>query len=180
VKSLKWLDENLEKYILFCLTFVMVVVVSIQVFMRYVLSNSLSWSEELARYCFIWLIYIGISYAVKHHRHIKVDAALLLFKDKTKIYFSILSNVLFLIFCVYVVIYGYGIASQLLSFGQTTPALQIPTGVVYLAPPIGMGLAGIRLIQNIVDEIKTIRNFNKNQKIPTNAETTISTLQEKY
>ena len=101
LRPLKWLDENLERYILFLLSAIMVVVIFIQVFMRYVMSNSLSWSEELARYCFIWLIYIGISYAVKHHRHIKVDAALLLFKDKTKIYFSLISNFLFLIFCVY-------------------------------------------------------------------------------
>jgi TRAP-type C4-dicarboxylate transport system permease small subunit len=166
LKALKWIDENLEKYILFILSLVMVVVVFIQVFMRYAMENSLSWSEELARYCFIWLIYIGISYAVKHKRHISVDAALLLFKNKTKIYFSIISNTLFLVFCVYVVIFGYGIASQLLAFGQTTPALQIPTGVVYLAPPVGMALAGIRLIQNILNDFKTIKNFGKNQEFP--------------
>ncbi|MGG3914976.1 TRAP transporter small permease [Rossellomorea vietnamensis] len=165
LRSLKWLDENLEKYILFFLTLVMVVVVFIQVFMRYVMENSLSWSEELARYCFIWLIYIGISYAVKHKRHISVDAALLLFKDKMKIVISIISNILFLIFCVYVVIYGYGIASQLLAFGQTTPALQIPTGVVYLAPPVGMALAGVRLIQNIINDIRTFKTFDNSNKV---------------
>ncbi|MGM0874569.1 MAG: TRAP transporter small permease [Bacillota bacterium] len=180
IKSLKWLDRNFEKYILFSLSFVMVVVIFLQVFMRYVMTNSLSWSEELARYCFIWLIYIGISYAVKYHRHIKVDAALLLFKDKTKIYFSILSNLLFLIFCVYVVIYGYGIASQLLSFGQTTPALHIPTGVVYLAPPVGMGLAAIRLLQNIIADSKAIKDFDKNHKLPADADSNISPLQEKF
>lgn len=176
LKSLKWLDENLEKYILFLLSAVMVSVVFVQVFMRYVMSNSLSWSEELARYCFIWLIYIGISYAVKHHRHIKVDAALLLFKDKTKIYFSLISNLLFLIFCVYVAIYGYSIASQLLAFGQTTPALQIPTGIVYLAPPVGMGLAGIRLIQNIINNVITIKNFDKTHELPKDAEQNINML----
>ncbi|PFG05049.1 TRAP transporter small permease [Bacillus sp. es.034] len=165
LRTFKWLDENLEKYILFLLTLVMVVVVFIQVFMRYVMENSLSWSEELARYCFIWLIYIGISYAVKHKRHISVDAALLLFKDKMKIVISIISNLLFLIFCVYVVIYGYGIASQLLAFGQTTPALQIPTGVVYLAPPVGMALAGVRLIQNIINDIRAIKNFDQSNSV---------------
>lgn len=179
MKAVKWLDDNLEKYILFFLTTVMVVVVFVQVFMRYVMSNSLSWSEELARYCFIWLIYIGISYAVKHHRHIKVDAALLLFKDKTKIYFSVISNVLFLIFCGFVVVYGYGIAAQLLAFGQTTPALQIPTGIVYMAAPVGMGLAGIRLIQNIIKDIQAIRTFDQTQELPEDAEPYISPRQEK-
>lgn len=176
LKVLRWLDDNFEKYILFVLSAIMVSVIFIQVFMRYVMSNSLSWSEELARYCFIWLIYIGISYAVKHHRHIKVDAALILFKDKTKIYFSLISNFLFLVFCVYVVFYGYGIASQLLMFGQTTPALQIPTGVVYLAPPVGMGLAGIRLIQNIIGNIISIKNFDKTHELPKDAEQNINVI----
>ncbi|NIK28744.1 TRAP-type C4-dicarboxylate transport system permease small subunit [Thalassobacillus devorans] len=128
------------------------------------MDNSLSWSEELARYCFIWLIYVGISYGVKRRRHISVDAMMLLFKGKTKIYFSILANVLFLVFCGYVVFYASGIASQLLAYGQTTPALKIPTGIVYAAPPVGMGLAGIRLIQNIFIDIKRIRDFKSNKE----------------
>ncbi|WP_082235407.1 TRAP transporter small permease [Halobacillus massiliensis] len=164
VKAMKWVDENLEKYLMFILLAVMVVVVFLQVFMRYIMDNSLSWSEELARYCFIWVIYVGISYGVKKRRHISVDAMMLLFKDKAKIYFSILANVLFLVFCGFVVFYGSGIVSQLLAFGQTTPALQIPTAIVYAAPPVGMGLAGIRLIQNIIVDINRIRHFKSNSK----------------
>ena len=44
--------------------------------MRYVVGASLSWSEELARYVFIWLVYIGISYAVQMKAHVKVEAAI--------------------------------------------------------------------------------------------------------
>lgn len=169
VKALRWVDDNFEKYIMFALLMVMVVVVFLQVFMRYVMDNSLSWSEELARYCFIWLIYVGISYGVKRRRHISVDALLLLFKGKAKLYISMLANILFLVFCVFVVYYASGIASQLLAYGQTTPALKIPTGIVYAAPPVGLGLAGIRLIQNIIIDIKRIRHFesNKNSTIHT-------------
>src|SRR5690554_3476573 len=114
MKALKWLDDNFEVIFLVVLSAIMVVVIFLQVFMRYVMQNSLSWSEELARYCFIWLVYIGISYGVKRQRHISVDAALLLFKNKGKIIMSVIANVLFLVFAIVVVVYGYDISKQIL------------------------------------------------------------------
>ncbi|MCM3760315.1 TRAP transporter small permease [Alkalihalobacillus oceani] len=156
MKALHWLDENAEKVLLVLLSSVMVIVIFVQVFMRYVMQNSLPWSEELARYCFIWAVYIGISYGVKKQRHIKVDVLLLLFKDKGKIVFNIISNLLFLAFAIFVVIYGYRISEQLLAFGQKSPANQIPMGLVYLAAPFGMALTSIRIIQNLIAQFKAL------------------------
>ncbi|WP_308215409.1 TRAP transporter small permease subunit [Sinobaca sp. H24] len=67
MKVLRYLDEHLEEVLLVIFTLTMVIVIGLQVFMRFVLSSSLGWSEELARYCFIWLVYIGISYGVKNN-----------------------------------------------------------------------------------------------------------------
>lgn len=156
MKALKWLDENFEAFFLVVLSSIMVVVIFIQVFMRYVMQSSLSWSEELARYCFIWLIYIGISYGVKKQRHISVDAILLLFKERGKIIFSIIANLLFLVFAIFVVIYGYDISSKLLAWGQKSPANQIPMGLVYLAAPLGMAITAIRIIQNLFAQVMAL------------------------
>lgn len=156
MKLLKWLDNSLEEILLVFFSSVMVAVIFLQVVMRQ-LNSSLSWSEELARYCFIWLVYIGISYGVKKDRHIKVDVALLLLKDRGKIILTIIANLLFIMFAIFVIRYGYDIASQLLVFGQKSPANQIPMGLVYMATPIGMGLTLIRLIQNLIKHIKALR-----------------------
>lgn len=156
MKALKWVDDHFEEVFLVLFSVIMVIVIFLQVFMRYVMENSLSWSEELARYCFIWLVYIGISYGVKKQRHIKVDVLLLLFKDKGKLIFNIISNILFLGFAIFVVIYGYGMTEKMLQWGQTSPALKVPMGIVYLAAPAGMGLTAIRLIQNLILQIKTL------------------------
>lgn len=156
MKVIKWLDDHFEEYLLVLFSLVMVSVITLQVFMRFVLNSSLTWSEELARYCFVWLIYIGISYGVKKQRHIKVDVALALLKDKGKNILTLISNVLFLIFAIFVVIYGYDVAQSLLGFGQKSPSLSIPMGLVYLATPVGMGLTAIRLIQQIIQQIKSL------------------------
>ena len=74
MKVLRFLDDNLEKMICTVTLALMSAIIVAQVFFRYVLNNSLSWSEELARYLFIWTIYIGISYGVKMDKHVAVDA----------------------------------------------------------------------------------------------------------
>lgn len=155
MKTLRWLDKYFEEVLLTILSSVMVSVIFLQVVMR-IMNSSLSWSEELARYCFIWLVYIGISYGVKKQRHIKVDVLLVLLKEKGRVILTIIANLLFLFFAVYVMIYGYDIASRLLAFGQQSPALHIPMGLVYMATPVGMGLTVIRIIQNLIGLFKTL------------------------
>ncbi|WP_102347435.1 TRAP transporter small permease [Bacillus sp. Marseille-P3661] len=155
MKFIKMLDRHLEEALLVIFSTVMTSVIFIQVVMR-MSGNSLSWSEELGRYCFIWLVYIGIAYGVKKQRHIKVDVMLLLFKDRGKLVLTIISNILFLIFAVLVVYHGNAIAQQLLGFGQKSPALHVPMGFVYLASPVGMGLSAIRLIQVLIPQFKAL------------------------
>lgn len=153
---IRWIDKYLEESLLLVLGTVMTIVTALQVFMRHVMNSSLSWSEELARYCFIWLVYIGISYGVKMQRHIKVDALLHFLKDRQKIYLSLIANLIFLAFSIFIVIYGYDISRQLLGWGQTSPALHIPMGIVYLATPVGFAITSIRLIQQIILQILTL------------------------
>ncbi|MGO4887468.1 TRAP transporter small permease [Anaerobacillus sp. MEB173] len=169
MRVLRFFDDHTEEILLFILSTIMVSVIFLQVFMRYVIGSSLSWSEELARYCFIWLVYIGISYGVKKQRHIKVDLVLLLFKDKGRIIFNIVANLLFLAFAIIVIYYGYGIAERLLEWGQKSPANQIPMGYVYMAAPIGMALTSIRIIQNLFRQFKALFG-NDNFEVKTDLE----------
>ncbi|WP_152658483.1 TRAP transporter small permease [Oceanobacillus sp. CFH 90083] len=160
MKIIKSINNYLEEVILVMLSILMVSVTFLQVVMR-TFGNSLSWSEELARFTFIWMVYIGIAYGVKKMKHISIDALLLLFKGKYKLILPIVSNVFFIAFSIVIIIYGYEVSSILLGFGQTSAALGIPIGFVYLATPVGFGLTLIRLIQNLIIQIKDFINFDQ-------------------
>ncbi|MBQ0139212.1 MAG: TRAP transporter small permease [Kurthia sp.] len=155
---IRWIDENVERVSLLVLLIVMSVVIILQVFMRYAVSNSLSWSEELARFCFVWLIYIGISYGVKKAKHIRVEAVLSLFKRKGKYIINMISYVLFLFFAVYAVYYGFSIYSAIKETGQLAPSLGISMSIMYLGMPVGMVLTCIRLVQRMYIETKAFKN----------------------
>ena len=64
-KAIRWLDANLEEFIWVLLLVPMTVIMGIQGFCRYALSMSLTWSEELTRYLFIWCGFISVSYCSK-------------------------------------------------------------------------------------------------------------------
>lgn len=152
---IKWLDRRLEEYLLILLSSFTVIVIFSQVVMRYVMQNSLVWSEEIARYAFIWMIYIGVSYAIKQDKHIRTDALTLLFKDKGKIILAIIGNVLFLIFAIVLTVYGFEIVTRIT---RMSPALEIPLSWVYAAPVVGLGLSVIRLVQQLIKQFRQLKN----------------------
>ncbi len=117
-KILKFLNDYLEETICIILMSVMTIIIFIQVIMRYVMHNSLSWSEELARYCFIWLIYIGVAYGCKLMKHIKIDAALKLFPEKVRPYITIVGELLVLAFAAYIVVTGVELTYKQWLFGK--------------------------------------------------------------
>ncbi|NJP36069.1 TRAP transporter small permease [Alkalicoccus luteus] len=152
MRIIRWLDEHIEEALLVVFSSIMIIIIALQVFMRYVIGDSLAWSEELARFSFIWLVYIGISYGIKKQRHIKVDVMLIVFKHRGKIILNMISNLIFLGFAVVVIYYGTDIATRILELGQRSPGLGVPMGLVYMATPVGMGLTVIRLLQQLYQQ----------------------------
>lgn len=154
MKIFRFFDKYIEEIFLVPLFSAMVLSIGAQVFMRKFLNSSLAWSEELARYCFIWLVFMGISYAAKHRKHIKVS---ILPEKIFRHVFPFISTGVFLVFAIIVIIYGGKITDKLFISSQVTPALTIPMGLIYLAAPVGMILTVIRLIQNLYSDIQTLR-----------------------
>lgn len=143
-------DKYAEEAILVSLFFAMVILIFVQVIMRYVFDNSLSWSEELARYLFIWMVFIGASYGVKRSGHINIDVVLNFVSDGAKKAIAIVANLLFIAFAVIISWLGWGLVQQMGEFGQTSSALNLPMHYVYAALPIGFLLTTIRLIQSSI------------------------------
>ena len=158
MKLLKLLDDKLEMFICIALMSIFTILLGVQVFMRYVAGASLSWSEELARYMFVWLVYIGISYGAKVMRHIKIDAGLYLFPKGIRRHVVILGDIIFLIFSLVIVYYAWGLVVRQYTLGQLSPAMQLPMWIVYLAPCVGFGLTAIREIQTIIYRVKHLND----------------------
>ncbi len=146
---LNWLDNNLEEYLCVLLMSVSTIIIFIQVIMRYIFHSSLTWSEEFARYCFIWLIFIANSYACKRRAHIKIEAALKLFPQKVRPYVVIIGELFTIILAVYIFKTGISLVQFQITYNKISPALGVPMWAVYMALVVGFGLMLIREIQTV-------------------------------
>ncbi len=127
----------------------MVVIISVQVFQRYVLQSSLDWSEELSRYLFIWAVYVGCSFATREDRHLEVTIFRYAFGGKLAKFVTIASGLCTVIFCGCASVWGFQMVHFLAITGQKTPALEVQMYWVFLSVPVGMGLMGLRTLERL-------------------------------
>ena len=116
-------------------TVVMVVAVFLQVIFRYVVNHPLSWSEELARYVFVWASMLGASMGIKKKTHFCLDALLKSFPPPIKKIIEVLLYAIMCILLVVLVYYGTQFSAELAI--QTAPGLNISMAIPYAAIPVG-------------------------------------------
>ncbi|MDR3254548.1 MAG: TRAP transporter small permease [Synergistaceae bacterium] len=146
--------NNMEEYLCVWGTVFMTVVVFVQVIMRYVFANSLSWSEEFARFTFLWISWVGASYAVKEGSHFRVEMFVNNMKRDARRYFELFVLVAWFLFCFFLTWYGTKLVIFLVDTGQTSAAMQIPMSWPYASVPVGCGLMCLRLIIEMWKVIK--------------------------
>lgn len=161
-KIFKFLDEYLEMLLCVPILAVMSSVIFLQVIMRHVFSSSLSWSEELACYLFVWLIFLATSYAIREGKHMRVDVLINALPQKIGLFISLLQNVLFFAFTIMLVWYGFKVVSTFVLTGQRAPGIGVPAWLLYFSLPIGMLMSSVRLIQSLIHTIKEmLKDSNK-------------------
>ena len=121
-KILHWLDENLEEFLLVFFLIAMTLIMGIQVFCRYVLGQSLSWSEELTRYLFIWSGFLSVSYCSKKCLSIKIEQFVAIFPRKGKAIFKLVNHTFELIFFLYMIPFAWSYLMSAIQSGQLSPA----------------------------------------------------------
>ncbi|AVQ22833.1 TRAP transporter small permease [Fusobacterium nucleatum subsp. nucleatum ATCC 23726] len=151
---LKALDDYLEETILLILLVLMTCIMGIQIVSRYVFQNSLTWSEELVRYMFVWSAFLGIPFCIKHGLSIKVDQFRNLFPiplQKALMYID--KIIIFLLFLV-LFIYSFSVVKASYLSGQTSPAMQLPIWMVQISVTVSSLLSMIRSIQNFLNLVR--------------------------
>ena len=98
MKILKLLDEKLEEVFLVIILIAAVVIVAMQVVTRYVFKIPLPWSEEIARYLFLWLTWVGASYATKERKHVSIDLVYEKLPEKGQMICKVITNIIWLVF----------------------------------------------------------------------------------
>ena len=146
-KLLKLLNRHFEEVILVAGTAVMVLVIFFQVVARYCLNQSLAWSEELARYIFVWSVWLAVPYTVTRVRHIRLELLVDVVGPKTKFVLDMVFFLVSALFFGYIGIQSVDVVQGIAKMNQLTPALQIPKSICYMCLPVGCFLGTFRFLQ---------------------------------
>ena len=115
-----------------------------QVIMRYEFSRPLTWSEEAARFIFVYVSFIGISYAYRQKGHIRMEVVVNLFPQAVRRGLEVLINLgTIALFC-YMIPFSFRFIG--IQAGVKATATHIPMSIVYTALPLGMALSCVRLL----------------------------------
>ncbi|MCK1655985.1 TRAP transporter small permease [Bradyrhizobium sp. 149] len=141
-----------EDWVALAIFWVMALAVFLQFFTRYVLNDSYAWTEEIATYCLIGVVFIGSSMCVRLSRHIQVD---LLYRYLPHLMARVLSTLIDLI---RIVFFGYAIKLVWVYIhiigDESMTTINLPKDYVYYAVLLGFVLMFVRSIQVAVQHLR--------------------------
>lgn len=109
----------------------MVSVVFLNALLRYVFRSGLTWSEEGARYLFVWVVFLGAIVATQERGHLAVDLVTSRFKGIGQRGFIIFSNLVFILMLGFLM---HGLWNlMVLNAGVPAPVTGIPRNTMYMA-----------------------------------------------
>lgn len=155
---LRIIDQNAERWLLLVFYTMLVVTMFVEVLRRELLSYSSIWGEEIVRYSFIYLAWIGAAAAVRQRGHIRIDVLMQYVGPRAKAALYIFGDVV--MFAVSLVAFYWSLETVLVSakFGSVTHGLRISQVWFLTAVPLGFGLVMLRLIQSLIRDFTDFRH----------------------
>jgi TRAP-type C4-dicarboxylate transport system permease small subunit len=135
---------------------VLVVFTSAQVLWRYVLNDPLTWTEEAARYLFVWLVFLATCAAFRDGRHMTADLFLGFLSPRVRRAQVILIRLIIAAFLILLLVVAPEILN--ITLDQTSATLSIPIALVYLAFPFS---ALLMLLYLLIDAAEAVRDWRK-------------------
>jgi TRAP-type C4-dicarboxylate transport system permease small subunit len=135
---------SLDRHVALLAFCIMQSCVTLQVFSRYVLNIPLSWPEEVARYCLVWLTFMGASAAVRANDHIRIDALLVAVPPRLRVAMMLFTNICAVATLILVTPAGFQLVRMMI--GIPTAALEISMAWVYLPVPLSFTFMIAQLI----------------------------------
>lgn len=152
------LNRNAERWALLIFYVMLVATMFIEVLRREIMSYSSIWGEEIVRYSFIYLAWIGCAAAVRERGHIRIDVILEYVGPRVKALLYIFGDIVMFIVAVIALYYSYETLHVAMKFGNVTHGLRIDQAWFLAAVPIGFSLVIFRLVQSFIRDINDLRN----------------------
>ncbi len=145
----KLIERNLERWALLVFYTMLVITMGVEVIRREVFAYSSIWGEEIVRYSFIYLAWIGAAAAVRERAHIRIDVLFHYVPAKVKAVLYIFGDLVMMVVAVFALYYSFEMVGVAWKFQSVSHGLRVPMVWFLAAVPIGFGLMMFRLLQSL-------------------------------
>lgn len=156
--TLSKLDRNLERWALLIFYSMLVITMAVEVLRREVFSYSSIWGEEIVRYAFIYLVWIGAAAAVRERAHIRIDVIFEFCSARVKALIYLFGDLVTLVVACFALYYSWESLMVTLKYGSVSHGLRLPMVWFLSAVPIGFTLLLYRLAQSIFRDLSDMRH----------------------
>ena len=122
---------------------------------RYVFNSAITWAEEVARFLFVWLTFVGASFGLMKGLHLGMDMVVARFSPRTRSLTEVVNGFIILAFLGVWVVGGVHLIQANLDY--MSPATGFSMGLVYLIGPLAAVLMGIEALSRLAASIKSLR-----------------------
>ena len=135
----------------------LVATVAVEVVRREVVAYSSIWGEEIVRYAFIYLVWIGAASAVKERAHIRIDVLLHYLGRRAKALVYMFGDLVMMAIAVIALYWSFETVGVSLRFGSVSHGLRVSMVFFLMAVPLGFTLVIIRLVQSFLRDLSDFR-----------------------
>lgn len=155
---LRILDKNAERWALLVFYVMLVITMAVEVLRREVFSYSSIWGEEIVRYSFIYLAWIGAAAAVRERAHIRIDVLMHYLGPRAKALLYIFGDLVMLAVAVGALKWSFETVQVSFEFGSVSHGLRVSMVWFLMAVPVGFGLMIVRLVQSLIRDFRSLRD----------------------
>ena len=155
---LRRIDRDAERWLLLVFYVMLVITMAIEVLRREIFAYSSIWGEEIVRYSFIYLAWIGAAAAVKERAHIRIDVVMHYLPPRAKALLYIFGDLVMFAVAIIALYWSFETVHVSAKFGSVTDGLRVSKVWFLMAVPVGFTLMLWRLLQSFLRDIRSLKD----------------------
>ena len=147
-------ERPIEAYAAGFFLAVLVILLTVQILLRFIFGRTLSWSEEVSRFAFVWAVYFGFVLAAKENKHIRVTAQFKRLSPGMQVVLFTLADTVWSLFNFVMVFVSGKFTLSMIRYPYISQTTGLNLVWVFMIVPIGFAFMGLRVIQVMISRIK--------------------------
>lgn len=158
MRILAAIDHGIARFEAFVLAFGVLIMATnsiANVVGRFLFSQSIYFTEELNQFLIVLVTFVGLGYAARKGRHIRMSAVYDQLNDRQRKALMILIAAVTAAVMFVLAYYSYVYVARVAKLGKVTPSLQVPLYLTYFWVPLGFVITGIQYVMTVVKNLQS-------------------------